>query len=121
MFTTKSKCVVNQFHNFDFIKDKVEKQHSFSMLPKTITIATFINAKYSKSWWCKKVLNVILNYSLVIGLHGNGGSNRSSMVVFHNNFEKKNWNIKSPFIKKSKDLHPLIFWANELFKAKFNL
>jgi hypothetical protein len=32
------------------MKDKVEKKHSSSMLPKTITTTTSTNAKYFERW-----------------------------------------------------------------------
>lgn len=52
IFTTKSKCVISQFHNLDFMNDKVENQHSLFTLPKIISIENFTNAKYLESWCC---------------------------------------------------------------------
>jgi hypothetical protein len=47
VLTTKSRWVVNQFFNFDFVKMKVENVLSFSTLPKTITIASSNSLKNS--------------------------------------------------------------------------
>jgi hypothetical protein len=46
IFTTKSKCVISEFQNLDFMNDKVENQHSLFTLPKIISIKNSTNAKY---------------------------------------------------------------------------
>jgi hypothetical protein len=56
----------------DFKKDKVEKQHSSSMLLKIIAKKNSTNAKYSDSWCCK-MLDVKVDQSRVIRLQTNGG------------------------------------------------
>jgi hypothetical protein len=64
----------------DFRKDKVEKQHSSSMLPKIIAINNSANAKYSNSWCYKMLLDAKVDQSELIGLQTNGGSKTTAWL-----------------------------------------
>jgi len=53
----------------------------------------------------------------MIRLHGNGGSSVATWSLFMVILKKEIETSKFPFIKNSKDFHPLIFKTDELLKA----
>ncbi len=78
MPTTTHKCLVNQSHNFVFMKLKVLNVCSSCIEPKIITIAFSATFWNSNNWYYKWELSSIICHILVIGLIWKGFCN---MVV----------------------------------------
>jgi hypothetical protein len=65
----------------DFRKNKVEKQHSSSTLPKTIAIDNSADAKYFDSQCCKMLLDAKVDQSQMTRLQTNGGSKSTTWLL----------------------------------------
>ncbi len=80
ILTTRSKLVVSQFLNLDFMKMMIKKVHSSSTLPKTTTIANSTSLKYLEILSFKITLKANLFHIWEFGLQSCEGFLAPSLV-----------------------------------------
>jgi hypothetical protein len=121
MCTTSGRWVVNLFRSFDFIKAKVKKHLSSSMLPTIYTIANSSSFTYLRKLKDSNWKVVTRHYILVKGFKSKGGAIHAPTFYFIVRLNMFGWQSRSLALNNSLTI---ISWTSTLWvlpKQKANL
>jgi hypothetical protein len=121
MCTTSGRWVVSLFRSFDFIKAKVEKHLSSSMLPTIYTMANLASFTYFKKLKESNQNVVTRRHILVKGFKSKGGAIHVAAFDFIVCLNMLGWQSRSLALNNSPTI---ISWTSTLWvlpKQKTNL